>query len=225
MISIAIILQGIQAARKKRTFPRKTSATLVVVPPGLIDQWKREVKKFTNEMPNVICIYDATTILDYTLKDIIEADMVVCPVDLLEAKGGYMARLARIAAGVKNAQEVPQLPKETGQVEKNGAAGVWIPATSQDPFGGANNPRSQQRRNESAYFTYVYHDYIRYVVFVPAELFMTRKLTYQLSHLTLVNCEKNRLNRMKRASHSSTLSGNVSLLMKSTNVSAPRRMK
>jgi hypothetical protein len=163
VISIAIILQGIQAARKNRSFPRKTSATLVVVPPGLIDQWKREVQKFTDDMPKVICIYDADAMKNYSLKNIVEADMVICPVDLLEAKG-YMARLARIAAGVKNEKEVPQLPKETGQVEKNGAAGVWIPASSQDPFGGANNPRSQQRRDESAYFSHIYHDYIRYVL-------------------------------------------------------------
>lgn len=162
MISIAIILQGIQAAREKRCYPRKTSATLVVVPPGLIDQWKSEVKKFTDDMPKVICIYDNTRLGTYSMKDLMEADIVICPVDLLESNG-YMARLARVAADVKNAQEVPQLPKETGQVEKNGAAGVWIPATSQDPFGGANNPKSQQRRNESAYFTHVYHDYIRYV--------------------------------------------------------------
>ena len=47
-----------------------------------------------------------------------------------------------------------------GQQEKNGATGVWIPATSQDPFGGANNPRNQQRRNESAYFTHIYLDLI-----------------------------------------------------------------
>ena len=159
MISIAITLQGIKAAREKRCFPRKSSATLVVVPPGLIDQWKKEVLKFTDNMPKVICIYDDDALKRYSLKEIIEADMVICPVDLLEATG-YMARLARVAAGVKDLKEVPQMPKETGQVEKNGASGVWIPATSQDPFGGANNPRSQQRRNESAYFTHVYHNYI-----------------------------------------------------------------
>jgi hypothetical protein len=145
VISIAIILQGIKAAREKRCFPRKSSASLVVVPPGLIDQWKREVQKFTNEMPSVICIYDENALKRYSLKEILEADMVICPVDLLEASG-YMARLARVSAGVNDPKVVPQLPKETGQVEKNGASGVWIPATSQDPFGGANNPKSQQRR-------------------------------------------------------------------------------
>lgn len=160
VISIAIILQGIQTARKNRSFPRKSSATLVVVPPGLIDQWKKEVHKFTDSLPKVLCIYDDNALKRYTVKEFLEADMVICPVDLLEANG-YMARLARVAAGVKDVKEVPQLPKETGQVEKNGASGVWIPATSQDPFGGGNNPKSQQRRNESAYFTHIYHDYIR----------------------------------------------------------------
>lgn len=126
VISIAIILQGIAAARKKREFPRKSSASLVVVPPGLIDQWKREVQKFTTEMPKVICIYDDTAVGKTSLQQILDADMVICPVDLLEAKG-YMSRLARVAAGVKDEKQVPQLPKETGQVEKNGASGVWIP--------------------------------------------------------------------------------------------------
>ena len=76
VISIAIILQGIQAARKNRSMPRKSSATLVVVPPGLIDQWKKEVEKFTDEMPKVICIYDDNALKKYSLKHILEADMV-----------------------------------------------------------------------------------------------------------------------------------------------------
>ena len=126
MISIAIILQGIKAARDTRSFPRKSSASLVVVPPGLIDQWKKEVEKFTDEMPSVICIYDDAALKNTNVKQIINADIVICPVDLLEASG-YMSRLARVAAGVKDDKEVPQLPKETGQLEKNGASGVWIP--------------------------------------------------------------------------------------------------
>ncbi|KAL9190563.1 hypothetical protein ACHAXT_000269 [Thalassiosira profunda] len=159
LISIAIILRGIEAARANRSFPRKSSASLVVVPPGLIDQWSSEINKFTSDLPNVLRIYDDKALDKYSLKEIIEADVVICPVDMLQAKG-YMERLARMATGSSN-EEVPRLPAQTGQVEKNGAAGVWIPATSADPYGGANNPRNQQRRNESAYFTYIYQDYIR----------------------------------------------------------------
>ena len=192
LISIAIILSGIKAARSNRSFPRKSSATLVVVPPGLIDQWKSEINKFTNAMPNVLCIYDTEALKRYSLKDIIEADAVICPVDILEAKN-YMVTLAKMATGSDKDAKVPKLPNQTGQVEKNGALGVWIPgkgvylmypelsnhltdifvhlflhrlkASSQDPYGGGNNPRSQQRREESAYFTYVYQDYIRYDMF------------------------------------------------------------
>ena len=77
-------------------------------------------------MPSVICIYDDAALKNTNVKQIINADIVICPVDLLEASG-YMSRLARVAAGVKDDKEVPQLPKETGQLEKNGASGVWIP--------------------------------------------------------------------------------------------------
>jgi len=160
VISIAIILQGIKAARANRSFPRKSSATLVVVPPGLIDQWKREINKFTSAMPKVICIYDDNALNEYSLQEFIDADVVICPVDILEATH-YMGRLARVSTGSSKNAEVPKLPSQTGQAEKNGASGVWIPASSADPYGGANNPRNQQRRNESAYFTHVYHSYIR----------------------------------------------------------------
>ncbi|KAL7551244.1 LOW QUALITY PROTEIN: hypothetical protein ACHAWF_014435, partial [Thalassiosira exigua] len=142
VVSIAMILHGIEAARANRSFPRNSSATLVVVPPGLIDQWKMEVQKFTSAMTNVICVYDDEALGQYSLHDILEADVAICPVDMLESKG-YMNRLARVAAGRSNDVKVPKLP-----------------ASSRDPYGGANNPRSQQRRNESAYFTYVYNEYI-----------------------------------------------------------------
>lgn len=44
----------------------------------------------------------------------------------------------------------------TGQKEQFGASGVWIPATSADPYGGANNPNNQKRRNASARYTHIY---------------------------------------------------------------------
>ena len=131
LISIAIILSGIKAARSNCYFPRKSSATLVVVPPGLIDQWKSEIKKFTNTMPSVLCIYDTEALKRYSLKDIIEADAVICPVDILEAKN-YMVTLAKMATGSDKDAKVPKLPNQTGQVEKNGALGVWIPGKSVD---------------------------------------------------------------------------------------------
>jgi SNF2 family DNA or RNA helicase len=128
VISIALMLQGLEAARRARSSPRKSSATLVVVPPSLIKQWSDEIKKFTSAMPNVICVYDANALQKYTVKDFIESDVVICPVDLLEAKKGqYMRCLAQAATGSSKEMEAPSLPSETGQIEKNGASGVWIP--------------------------------------------------------------------------------------------------
>ena len=35
--------------------------------------------------------------------------------------------------------------------------GVWIPDTSTDPYGSANSDHKQQRRDESAYYTFVFY--------------------------------------------------------------------
>jgi hypothetical protein len=110
-------------------------------------------------MPNVLCIYDTEALKGYTLEEILQADVVICPVDMLESKH-YMALLSKTATFTKDAKAVPKLPSQTGQVESTGAKGVWIPHSSQDPYGGLMNPRSQKRREESAYFTFVYHNYI-----------------------------------------------------------------
>jgi len=126
VISIAIILKGIVAAKERSQYPRKSSATLVVVPPALISQWRDEIKKFTDDLPNVLCIYDDSSLNEITVEMMLEADVVICPVDLLEAKN-YMARVTRVATGSKKDFDVPRVPSNTGQVEKSGAQGVWIP--------------------------------------------------------------------------------------------------
>ncbi len=126
VISIAIILKGIVAAKDRSQYPRKSSATLVVVPPALISQWRDEIKKFTDDLPNVLCIYDDSSLNEITVEMVLEADVVICPVDLLEAKN-YMARVTRVATGSKKDFDVPKVPSNTGQVEKSGAQGVWIP--------------------------------------------------------------------------------------------------
>mmetsp|Transcript_11332 Transcript_11332/g.18750 ORF Transcript_11332/g.18750 Transcript_11332/m.18750 type:complete len:501 (+) Transcript_11332:3935-5437(+) len=72
----------------------------------------------------------------------------------------YMTRVTRVATGSTRDIDIPKVPTSTGQIEKTGAKGVWIPATSQDPYGGANNSNNQKRRNEAARFTYLYHQHI-----------------------------------------------------------------
>jgi len=154
VISIAMILNGLERARASRKPPNQSGATLVVVPSALIDQWSSEIRKFTPLTLKVIKIYDHQSLIRIPMKDIIEADVVICPIDILEAKG-YMEHLIK-SAKLENTKDAPRLPSHTGQIEQTGAKGVWIPATSADPYAGGNNANSQKRRNQSAYFTFVY---------------------------------------------------------------------
>mmetsp|Transcript_27321 Transcript_27321/g.63976 ORF Transcript_27321/g.63976 Transcript_27321/m.63976 type:complete len:607 (-) Transcript_27321:30-1850(-) len=167
VISIALILQGLEEARASRSFPRRTSASLVVVPSSLVAQWKNEIEKFTTGL-NVLCIHDATDIQKTTVQRILEADVVVCPVDIIESRG-YTDILTAKSGLTKSKDDamkkIPELPKAMGQQEKPGISGVWVPATSQDPYGrGAQNEmKSQKLRDLSAYFTHSYLEAVKLI--------------------------------------------------------------
>jgi len=193
VVSIAIILSGLDEARRVRDDPKRppnrTGATLVVVPPALIDQWESELGKFTEGL-SVLKLYGNSELSNITLKDIIEADVVICPIDILES-AGYMERLLK-ASGDK-AKDVPTLPSYAGQIEQSGAKGVWIPASSADPYGGANNGNNQKRRNQSAFFTHVYHTAIQTIrqkefdpkAHVPLEYFEWQRIFVDEIHESL----------------------------------------
>lgn len=154
VISIAMILNGLESARRSRAFPKQSGASLVVVPPGLIDQWASEIKKFSSGL-KVVKVYDFNALNMLSVREIVEADVVIAPVDILEAKG-YLERVVKCGKlGIK-ASDLPKLPQYSGQKEMIDAKGTWIPATSTDPYAGGNNPLSQKRRTESAYYTHVY---------------------------------------------------------------------
>jgi hypothetical protein len=154
VISISIILQGIEQARASRSEPRKSGASFVVVPPALIDQWASEVVKFTSSL-SIVKIYDLRTLAETSLGTLIDADVIICPIDILESTG-YLQNLIDKAGPDQYGQKLPTLADRSGQKEQNGARGVWIPHTSTDPYAGGKNPLSQKRRDESAYYTYIY---------------------------------------------------------------------
>lgn len=105
VISIALILRGIAKARAARKPPAQSSATLVVVPPGLLNQWQNEVNKFAASL-KVICVYDLNCLKKLTAKDLLGADVVVCPIDILEG-AGYLHHLLRESG---NPDAAPKLP-------------------------------------------------------------------------------------------------------------------
>ena len=154
IVSIALILNGLGQARESKKLPRASGATLVVVPPGLIRQWADEIVKFSPVDVKIVKIHDFGSLQKTSVRDLLSADVVICPVDILEQKE-YFSNLVK-QAGLGNIGELPKLPPYSGQTEQSEARGVWIPATSADPYGGANNANNQRRRNQSAYYTFTY---------------------------------------------------------------------
>ncbi len=104
-------------------------------------------------------IYDFTKLNLYSVKDIVNADVVLVPIDILESPN-YQGRLLKLAK-LDEMKPYPKLPTHSGQKELNGARGVWIPSTSADPYAGGNNSSNQANRNEAAYYTHVYQEAIK----------------------------------------------------------------
>lgn len=160
VISIALILKGLTKSRQSQCYPRNSAATLVLVPPALVDQWKAEIKKFTDDL-RVVVFYSTKDFQQQTLEAVLKADVVVCPIDILESPG-YLRNLL-LKTGNQRDCIVPHLPQYVGQVEQNAARGVQIPNSSTDPYGGANSGLKQQRREESAYYTYQYGEAVQQI--------------------------------------------------------------
>ena len=154
-------MQGIEEARASRSLPRQSSATLVVVPSSLVQQWQSEIEKFASEL-KVLCINDTDGLKKTSVEQIIEADVVIAPVDIIDSPQ-YTNNLTSKGGRATEKVEIPDLPKQMGHIEKPGAKGVWIPATSRDPYGiGATNEmKNQKKRDVSAYFTFSYLDNVQ----------------------------------------------------------------
>lgn len=85
VITIALILQGVEQARKDRnTSKGRSGASLVVVPPGLVQQWDDERQKFTDSQLKCIKIQSVSDLKGYTVQQICEADMIIVPAGIIE---------------------------------------------------------------------------------------------------------------------------------------------
>lgn len=190
VISIALILQGLKDARNAKG-KRQSSATLVVVPSHLITQWKGELDKFTDGL-KVLCVYDLKTLLRLKVSELMSSDCVICPVDILESVG-YLEHLLKTSGS--DFEDCPKMPPYAGQKELTGAFGIWIPATSADPYGGANSSHNQKRRNASARYTHVYLNAVKELRAkefskdkkgVPLEYFQWERIIVDEIHVSLL---------------------------------------
>jgi len=209
VVSIALILNGIENAKKGYERPNKSKASLIVVPDGLIGQWESEIKKFSNL--SVVCICDTKGLREITLRQILHADCVICPIDILESDH-YMWHLDGMSKGLyrktlltsktkssEGKDALPQLPRNDGQKEKSGVRGVWLSAASNNPYGSGVTPKSQAYRNQSARYSHVYQekiDALRHQKFtdnqkgVPIEYFEWERIFVDEIHESLITKEE-----------------------------------
>lgn len=113
-----MILKGLESSRKARQYPRSSGATAVAVPSALVGQWKDEIDKFTNSL-EVICIRDTHELLETSVDKIIEADVVIFPVDIIEPKA-YTDNLVAKSGVKRTGSEIPPLPEPCRMQRKRG---------------------------------------------------------------------------------------------------------
>eukprot|EP00536_Pseudo-nitzschia_multiseries_P012821 jgi/Psemu1/33218/gm1.33218_g len=180
-VSIALVIKGLKKSRQicKNGNIMESAATLIVVPPALINQWYEEFDKFVHErvMLKVLKIYSIRQLMEHSVKDILSADAVIVPVDILEGdgktgkqRGLYLDHLfdftaksldesaKRHLSSEYDLKKAPILPRFWGAREKIGVSGVWLSAGSSDPYGGAM--QSQVKKDDCGFFTHRYTEII-----------------------------------------------------------------
>jgi hypothetical protein len=180
VISIALILKGLMAAREKNKASKDLSssgATLIVVPPGLIEQWRSEFNKFVDPKLKIkiIEIYNLATLRKTTVNEIREADVVICPVDILEGESKSVKDRAlylkhifdftvknldkkqkeEVLNDQYNLSEAPKLPTTWGAKENIGVEGIWVAKSSADPYGQGGESRGTKQPRKEIHSTHI----------------------------------------------------------------------
>lgn len=75
-----------------------TNATIVIVPSQLVRQWATETVKFTKNTFEILTFETVTDMNKHTIREIMEADLIICACDLFSSKA-YLANFEALAAG------------------------------------------------------------------------------------------------------------------------------
>ena len=127
MVTIALIMAGAAKARASRNVKAgRSSATLIVVPPGLVRQWDDERRKFTKDQLKCITIDCTGTLKRHSVEEICTADIILVPAGLIEEAEGsrrpYTEQLSKKAGTGK----IPPAPARYSQREAPTIEGTWI---------------------------------------------------------------------------------------------------
>eukprot|EP00934_Nitzschia_sp_Nitz4_P001526 Nitzschia sp. Nitz4//scaffold16_size188269//113894//121049//NITZ4_001800-RA/size188269-processed-gene-0.61-mRNA-1//1//CDS//3329538544//1526//frame0 len=198
VVVIALILARVEEARRNCDVGKgRSSATLIVVPPGLVRQWDDERKKFTKSLLKCITIDSTETLKRYSVEDLCTADMVIVPAAIIEEapKTGprrlYTEHLSKMA----KADKIPPAPTHYSQREAPTIEGTWVRNMASGPEIYVGNKGNQRTRDAQAFYGYRYAEAIKKLREqsfkpsdrgVPLEYFTWERLIIDECHETLV---------------------------------------
>mmetsp|Transcript_16535 Transcript_16535/g.18851 ORF Transcript_16535/g.18851 Transcript_16535/m.18851 type:complete len:2158 (+) Transcript_16535:163-6636(+) len=196
VVTIALILKGSEAARANRNIMEgRSGATLIVVPPGLVQQWDDERKKFTKDRLKCIIIDCTDKLKKYSVKDLCDADIVIVPAGIIEESKGKLRPYTEHLRKKAKAEPIPPAPRSHSQREAPTIEGRWVRNMASGPEIYVGNKGNQKYRDNQAYYGYRYQDAIsklRQQHFeakekgVPLEYFTWERIVIDECHETLV---------------------------------------
>ncbi|CAJ1936311.1 unnamed protein product [Cylindrotheca closterium] len=196
VVTIALILAGAEKARSRRNVETgRSGASLIVVPPGLVQQWDDERKKFTKNKLRCIRVDSTSALMKFSVEDFCNADVVIVPAGLIEEAKGKKRPYTENLSKKARAGSIPQAPTYYSQREAPTIEGTWVRNMSSGPEIYVGNKGKQKDRDSQAYYGHCYSEAIKKLREkkfapsqrgVPIEYFTWERIIIDECHETLV---------------------------------------